>query len=248
MLEGRVTKEMGEILVFINLQEKLWIVILECCPVSRKEEKVAEKDGKGYKLIDKSVLQKEEFFDKKPAFASRRPPPVSSKPKGPDTNGFEIYDGMKWGIEVSDDIKCSFESDYLDNKELQFFKFLPESYRRFVIEPKTNEEKGLIGNITFVPMDNTDQSAKSVSTMKFKVEIPEDLVRAYFKPEYVPEEPKPEKQKPKIDFDLSIKQEEKKEEPFVPRFKPIPTTVMERLMRTSRKPIVCKCTMSFLNT
>ncbi|XP_053408995.1 uncharacterized protein LOC123561650 isoform X2 [Mercenaria mercenaria] len=236
VLEGRVSKEMGEILVFINIQEKLWVVVLECCPINRKEEKVAERKGKGYQLIDKSQIQKEE--EKKPAFSSRRPPPPMQKQKAPEVNGFEIYDGMKWGIEVTDDIKVSFESDYLDNKELQFFKFLPESYRRFVIEPKTNEEKGLIGNISFVPVDSTDQLAKFASTIKFKVEISEDNVRAYFKPEFVPEEPKPEKETPKIEFDLNIKGEEKKDEPSVPRFKPIPSTVMERLMRTSRKPIV----------
>jgi hypothetical protein len=238
VLEGRVSKEMGEILVFINLQEKLWVVVLECCPINRKEEKVAERKEKGYQLIDKSQVHKEE--EKKPAFSSRRPPPPSHKQKAPEVNGFEIFDGMKWGIEVTEDIKVSFESDYLDNKELQFFKFLPESYRRFVIEPKTNEEKELIGNISFVPVDSTDQLAKFASTIKFKVEIPEENVRAYFKPEFVPEEPKPEKEKPKIEFDLNIKEQEKKDEPSVPKFKPLPSTVMERLMRTSRKPIICK--------
>lgn len=229
---------MGEILVFINVQEKVWVVVLECCPIKRKEEKVAERRDKGYKLIDKSQIQKEE--EKKPTFSSRRLPAMPQKQKAPEVNGFEISDGMKWGIEVTDDIKVSFESDYLDNKELQFFKFLPESYRRFMIEPKTNDEKGLIGNVSFVPMDVSDQLSKFASTMKFKVEISEDSVRAYFKPAFIPEEPKPEKEKPKIDFDLTIKETEKKDEPTGPRFKPIPATVMERLMRTSRKPIICK--------
>ena len=226
--------------MFVNLQEKLWIIVLECCPVSRKDEKVAEKRDKGYSLIDKSVVQKEEVNEKKTGFYSRKAPPIPNRQKAPEINGFEIFDGMKWAIEVADDIKCSFESDYLDNKELQFFKFVPESYRRFVIEPKTNEEKGLVGNISFVPADNSDTLSKFASTVRFKVEITEDAVRAYFKPEFVPEEPKLEKEKPKIEFDLSIKQEEKKDEPFVPKFKPLPTSVMERLMRTSRKPIVCK--------
>lgn len=239
VLEGRVSRDMGEILVFINLQEKLWVVVLECCSVKQKEEKVAERKDKGYTLIEKSQIQKEE--ERKPTFNSRRPPPVAQKQKPSDGNGFEIFDGMKWGIEVTDDIKVSFDSDYLDNKELQFFKFLPESYRRFVIEPKTNEEKGLIGNISFVPAEKSDPLTKFSSSIKFKVEIPEETVRAYFKPEFVPEEePKPEKEKPSINFDLNIKAQEEKKEPSVPKFKPIPTTVMERLMRTSRKPIVCK--------
>ncbi|XP_052806992.1 uncharacterized protein LOC128236154 isoform X3 [Mya arenaria] len=237
VLEGRVSKEMGEILVFINLQEKCWIILLECCPISRKEEKVSERKEKGYALLDKSIIQKEEP-EKKTGF-SRRPPPTVHKAKAPEVNGFEIFDGMRWGIDVKDDIKVSFDSDYLENKELQFFKFLPESYRRFVIEPKTNEEKDLIGNIAFAPIESTDQQAKFASPMKFKLDITEDTVRAYFKPEFVPEEPKPEKEKPRIEFDLNLNnKEEKKDEPFVPKFKPLPSSVMERLMRTSRKPII----------
>jgi len=232
---------MGEILVFINLQEKCWVILLECCTIARKDEKVSERKEKGYALIDKSVIQKEQVEQK--GGYKRGPPPVGTKSKAPEVNGFEIFDGMKWGIEVKDDIKASLDSDYLDNKELQFFKFLPESYRRFVIEPKNNEEKDLIGNINFTPIESPDQQAKFASPMQFKVEIPEETVRAYFKPEYVPEEPKPEKEKPKLDFDFNLNQkEEKKDEPFVPRFKPIPNTVMERLMRTSRKPIICKST------
>ena len=239
VLEERVSREMGEILVFVNLQEKLWIMILECCPLARKEEKISERNEKGYKHVEKSIVPRDDFTEKK-QFGSRRPPPMNNSKKTNEVAGFEIYDGMKWGIEVLDDIKVSFESDYLDNKELHFYKYLPESYRRFVFEPKTNEEKGLLGNINFTPMGVTDPLAKFSATLKFKVEISEDYVLAYFKPEFVPEEPKPDKDKPKFDFDLSIKEDKKNDEPFIPKFKPLPTTVMERLMRTSRKPIISK--------
>lgn len=238
ILEARVNKEKGEVLVFINLQEKFWVVILECFPLSRKEERIRERKEKGFSFIEKCPPAKDDN-DRKSFFGSRRPPPIRGKQQQ-ETLGFEIYDGMKWGIEITEDIKVSFDSDYLDNKELQFFKFLPESYRRFVIEPKNNDEKDLIGNVTFVPLDVNDPLAKVASTLKFKVDINEEKVKAYFKPEYVPEEPVVEKQKPKIDFDLSVKEEEKKDVPFVPKFKPLPSTVMERLMKPSRKPIVCE--------
>ena len=228
---------MGEILVFINLQEKFWVMVLECCSLSRKEERIAARKEKGFKPVDKVQIQREEV-EKKPAFSSRRPPPISHNNKQKEINGFEIFDGMKWGIELTDDIKVNYESDYLDNKELQFFKFLPESYRRFVIEPKTNEEKALVGNISFTPLDLNEPLAKFAATLKFRVDISEETVMAYFKPEFVPEEPKPEKEKPKLDFDFNIKQQEKKDEPFVPRFKPLPSSVMERLMKTSRKPVI----------
>lgn len=235
ILEARVNKEKGEVLVFINLQEKFWVVVLECFPLSRKDERIAERKEKGFTYVERSPPAKEDN-DKKSFFSSRRPPPIQTKQR--DMSGFEIYDGMKWGIEITDDIKASFDSDYLDNKELQFFKFLPESYRRFVIEPKNNEEKDLIGNVTFIPLDTTDPLAKAAATLKFKVDINEAHVKAYFKPEYIPEEPVVEKQKPKIDFDFSVKEEEKKDVPFVPKFKPLPSTVMDRLMKTNRKPII----------
>jgi hypothetical protein len=45
---------------------------------------------------------------------------------------------MKWTFNVSDDIKASLDSDYIDNKDLQYYKHLPESLRKFVIEPKVN--------------------------------------------------------------------------------------------------------------
>ncbi|XP_052273426.1 uncharacterized protein LOC127873585 isoform X2 [Dreissena polymorpha] len=237
VLEGRLSKEMGEILVFISLQEKCWIILLELCSISRKESKVSERKDKGFSLIDKSVIQKEDNV-KPSGVPSRRPPPVSIKSKTPEVNGFEIFDGMRWGFDIKDDIRCSFDSDYMENKDLQFFKYLPESYRRFVIEPKNNEEKDLFGVVTFSPYETPGQEAKFASPMKFSVDIPEDTVRAYFKPEFVPEEPKPEKEKPKFNFDLALNKEEKKDEPFIPKFKPIPPTVMERLMRTSRKPII----------
>lgn len=235
ILEARVNKEKGEVLVFINLQEKFWVVVLECFPQSRKDERIAERKDKGFTYVERNPPVKEDN-DRKPFFGSRRPPPIHGKQQ--DMSGFEIYDGMKWGIEIADDIKVSYDSDYVDNKELQFFKFLPESYRRFVIEPKNNEEKDLIGNVSFIPLDLNDPLAKAATTLKFKVDINEENVRAYFKPEYIPEEPVVEKQKPKLDFDFSVKEEEKKDVPFVPKFKPLPSTVMERLMRSNRKPII----------
>ena len=244
ILEARVNKEKGEVLVFINLQEKFWVVILECFPLSRKEERISDRKEKGYTYIERNQTVKEDN-DRKSFYGARRPPLITGKQKE-QSAGFEIYDGMKWGIEITEDIKVSFESDYLDNKELQFFKFLPESYRRFVIEPKNNDEKDLIGNVTFIPLDVNDPLAKAASTLKFKVDINEDNVKAYFKPEYVPEEPVVEKQKPKLDFDFSVKEEEKRDVPFVPKFKPLPSTVMERLMKTNRKPIVRKCYFMFL--
>ncbi|KAL3885766.1 hypothetical protein ACJMK2_025807 [Sinanodonta woodiana] len=232
VLEGRMDKEKGELLIFINLQEKFWVMILECFSLSRKEERIAMRQAKGYTYVEKAQIGKEEQEKKMFKKLGHNNTTKSSKDAC-----FEIYDCMKWGIEVTDDIKVSFESDILDNNELQFLKFLPESYRRFVIEPKTNEEKALVGCVNFIPVNEKDTLAKTASTLKFKVEISEDAVKAYFKPEFVPE-PEPEKHRPTIDLSMFNVKDEKKEETFVPKFKPIPPAVMERLMKTSRKPIV----------
>lgn len=234
VLEGRTDKEKGEIIAFLNLQEKFWFVVLDCFPESKAESRIAEMKQKGFKHVQKQILRKEDENDNK---YFRRPPPRQNKPNLP--NGFELFDGMKWTMEVVDDIKVGFESDYMENKDLQYFKYLPESCRKFVIEPKNNEEKAICGAINLTPQGIEDIRMKESSTFTLKIDIDEETVRAYFKPEVVPEEPEPVKEKPNLDLLMnSGKQEEKPAIPFIPKFKPLPATVMERLMKTSRKPII----------
>lgn len=236
VLEGRCEMEKGEVMAFVNFQEKLWYLVLECFPKSKLDTKIAEMKEKGFRHYKKQIVKPEEPVDNKQYF--RRPPPVKSKAQNTPID-FEIFDGMKWTFNVSDDIKASLDSDYIDNKDLQYYKHLPESLRKFVIEPKGNDERLLIGAINLTPVGVNDQKLREASTLSLRIEIDEETVRAYFKPDPIPEEPEIKKEKPNLDLlkTPAIKVD-KPTVPSIPKFKPLPASVMERLMKTSRPQII----------
>lgn len=234
IVEGRSDKEKGEVIAFLNLQEKFWFVVLECFPENKSETRIKEMKDRGFKHINKQILRREEVVDNKPF---RRAQPKQNKVK--DIQGFELFDGMKWTMEVVEDIKVSFDSDYMENKDLQYFRHLPDSCRKFVIEPKNNEEKAISGAINLIPQNvEGDGRLREASTFTLRIDLDEETVKAYFRPEFVPEEPAPVKEKPNLDLLRMDTKEEKPAIPTIPRFKPLPATVMERLMKTSRKPII----------
>lgn len=245
VLEGRIEMEKGEVMAFINFQEKMWFLVLECFPKSKLDTKIAEMNDKGFRPFKKEIVRPEEPVDNKPYFRRQQPP----KPKQQNVpTDFEIFDGMKWTFNVSDDLKANLDSDYMENKDLQYFKHLPESVRKFIIEPKTTEERSLIGAINLTPVGITDQKIREAATLSVRLEIEEDLVRAYFKEESIPEEPEP-KEKARPNLDLLKTPEIKVEKPVpsgVPKFKPLPPMVMERLMRSSRPQIISKFTVCYL--
>lgn len=239
VLEGRIEMEKGEVMAFINFQEKMWFLVLECFPKNKLDNKIAEMSEKGFRPFKKEIVRPEEQADNKPYF--RRQPAPKPKTQNIPTD-FEIFDGMKWTFNVSDDLKASLDSDYMENKDLQYFKHLPESLRKFIIEPKTTEERSLIGAINLSPVGISDQKIRDAATLSVRLEIEEDLVRAYFKEESIPEEPEP-KEKAKPNLDLLKTPEIKVEKPVstgVPKFKPLPPLVMERLMKSSRPQIISK--------
>lgn len=237
VLENRNNREKGEIVAFLNLQEKLWFLVLECMPLSKLESRVKEMSEKGFKHVVKEIVKKDEgtnFFRRPQKFQQ----PTRQLQVPPTC---EINDGMKWEFSVVDDIKVNSESNYMENRELHYFRYLPESYRQFVIEPKTNEERAISGAINLDPLGIEDKNLKENCTCSIHIEIDEETVKAYFKPEFVPEEPEPKKEK--VNFDIlntPVFKEDKPEVPVIQKFKPLPPTVMERLMRTNRKPIISK--------
>lgn len=236
VLEGRCEMEKGEVMAFVNFQEKMWYLVLECFPKSKLDTKIAEMKEKGFRHYKKQFVKPEEPVDNKQYF--RRPPPVKSKAQNTPID-FEIFDGMKWTFNVSDDIKASLDSDYIDNKDLQYYKHLPESLRKFVIEPKGNDERLLIGAINLTPVGVNDQKHREASTLSLRIEIDEETVRAYFKPDPIPEEPEIKKEKPNLDLlrtpEIKV---DKPTVPSIPKFKPLPASVMERLMKTNRPQII----------
>ncbi|XP_069115916.1 uncharacterized protein [Argopecten irradians] len=235
IVEGRSDKEKGEVIAFLNIQEKLWFVVLECFPETKTETRIKEMKDKGFKHVGKQILRKEEVVENK---GFRRAQPKPNKVK--EIQGFELFDGMKWTMEVVEDIKVSFDSDYMENRDFQYFRHLPDSCRKFIIEPKNNDEKAITGAINLVPMNmDSDAKMKEASTFSLKIDLDEETVKAYFRPEFVPEEPEPVKEKPNIDLlMMNTVKEEKPLIPVIPKFKPLPASVMERLMKTSRKPVI----------
>lgn len=238
ILEGRCEMEKGEVMAFINFQEKTWFLVLECFPKNKLDSKIAEMKEKGFRHFKKEISKPEEPVDNKQHF--RRPPPIKTKSQNVPVE-FEIFDGLKWTFNVSDDLKANLDSDYMENKDLQYYKHLPESLRKFVIEPKTTEERTLIGAINLTPVGINDQKVREASTMALRIEVDEETVKAYFHEEVIPEEPEVKKEKPNLDLlrtpEIKV---DKPTTPFTPKFKPLPASVMERLMRTSRPQIISK--------
>lgn len=236
ILEGRCEMEKGEVMAFINFQEKTWFLVLECFPKNKLDSKIAEMKEKGFRHFKKEISKPEEPVDNKQHF--RRPPPIKTKSQNVPVE-FEIFDGLKWTFNVSDDLKANLDSDYMENKDLQYYKHLPESLRKFVIEPKTTEERTLIGAINLTPVGINDQKVREASTMALRIEVDEETVKAYFHEEVIPEEPEVKKEKPNLDLlrtpEIKV---DKPTTPFTPKFKPLPASVMERLMRTSRPQII----------
>ncbi|XP_062610303.1 uncharacterized protein LOC134272084 isoform X2 [Saccostrea cucullata] len=235
VLENRSNREKGEIVAFLNLQEKFWFMVLECMPLIKLESRVKEMSEKGFKHVVKDIVKKDEPSN--PFRRSQKFQQPTRQIQVPPT--CEIIDGMKWDFTVGDDIKVSSESNYSENRELHYFRYLPESYRQFVIEPKTNDERAITGAINLDPVGIEDKNLRDNCTCSIRIEIDEETVKAYFKPEFVPEEPEPKKEK--VNFDIlntPVFKEEKTEVPTIPKFKPLPPSVMERLMKTSRKPII----------
>ncbi|XP_067667863.1 uncharacterized protein [Haliotis asinina] len=228
ILDGRSNKEKGEVTMFLSLKEKSWMGVIECFPEFKTDVRTNARSSVGFQHIVKQDAPKET----EQRFTSRRRPPPPKQYKEKEIDGFEIYDGCKWEIEVSGDIKVSGESDYFDNNQLQFFRNLPESYRRFVLEPRTNEERALQGVINLVPVGVEEQKTRERLSFTFKFEVDEEKVKAYFKPDEP--EPEPEPEKPTVTFDLPLEPIKEERPPPPVKVRTFSASALERLTRPIR--------------
>ncbi|XP_050417521.1 uncharacterized protein LOC126830967 [Patella vulgata] len=228
VVDGRSDHDVAQVLMYLSLQEKSWVGVVECLTDAKSKSRVIDRKDRGFKVVHKVkvIPQAEE----KRYYGRRAPPEV----KPPEADILEIYDGFTWDIGVGSDIKVSNDSDLLDDKELRYYRNLPESYRKFDFEPLNNEERTLTGVVELIPNGVEDENLKQKMTIRFEFEIDEETVRAFFKPEYVPE---PEKIR--VTFDLPELQPIKEEKPLAPpmqKIKTISTSVMDRLTKPIRKP------------
>lgn len=234
MLEERTNKLKGEILVFLSQEKKCWVLIVEVVPEDEAEERTDFRKTKGFRRLQKEIIAKPE----PEVFRfSRRSAAKQVKVKEPEP--LIIHDGMRWTVEVKEDLRVAGDSDMTEDSTLQYFEGLRESYRRFKVEPATDEERELSGVVSLVPVD---PKLRDNDSFQFKISISEDDVKEYFKPEYIPP---PTPVKVEIDPGIVPIPEEvcptKSSEPAAPRFKPLPKDVMDRLTRSNKRPVIRKC-------
>ena len=248
VLESRTIQDSVALSAFLLVRERSWLVLVEAFPTDRAEARINKRMCSGFihlKREENSEPQEENKF-----FSNRRISAKECKRK-PDT--LEVFQGRHWEVDFQGDVKVSFESDFHNNRVLEYFRYLPESYRSFTIEPRNNEEMALSGvvELTSVRAGEDRENAKIL----FKVNIDEDVVKAYFKPEapIVPPEPEPEPEpeKPQVSFSFpevtSASQEGKLNQPATKSNRQISIDVTERLTRLPRRAKIGKHTNPQLN-
>lgn len=237
VLDERMDKDTGQVSVFLSLKPKSWLAVLEVYPLDQAAAKLREREEQGFLAVSK--VEEEKPLTVQTSFSRRPPPPREIRPR--QMAGFELYDGLAWTVEVTNDLEVASDSDLLRNNQLQCYKFLKESYRRFELQPSTTDERELRGTLVLTPVDVTDPVLKEKLTLTFHLDIPERTVKDYF---YVPEpEPVPEpKAKPKFDLPALPENEPKPApKPPVEKQRTFSLSALERLTQSTRRPNVREC-------
>ncbi|XP_041373301.1 uncharacterized protein LOC121386465 isoform X2 [Gigantopelta aegis] len=202
VLESRTMQDSVALSVFLSVREKSWRVLVEAFPEDRAEARINKRTCAGFihlKREERGTAQEENKF-----FNNRRALSAKECKRKPDT--LEVFEGHHWEVNFHGDVKVSFESDFHDNKVLEYFKYLPESYRSFTIEPRNNEEKALSGIVELTAVHGAGD--KENAKIQFKVNIDEDAVKLYFRPEgsnvLSEPEPEPEPEKAQVSFSCPV--------------------------------------------
>lgn len=229
-LEEISRKDKGDILAFTLLEEKCWSVILKCCASRRSTANIELHQKEGYSPLAKQmpIIEPESEVRN-----FRRVPPKMVKTIQ-EAGGFEISDCQKWNIKISGDIKLCNDRDLSESNELQYFENLPESCRRFNVEPVSIEEKSIKGVINLIPIGLTDENEIRRCTICYHIEVDEEKVKVFVKQEVEPEpEVAPEPEVLFIPEPLPVKSITD-DIPLSQKIKPIPQSFLDRLNRSSR--------------
>ncbi|XP_025102469.1 uncharacterized protein LOC112569035 [Pomacea canaliculata] len=218
VVEEHLEREKGEVSVFLSIKEKSWMVVVGVFPLAQAADKITGPSA---------------------ARMSGDPPagdacPWEQPPRSP-MGCLEIWDGLRWEIELNGDLQCDVTSDLLQNKELQYFKYLPDSYRSFLIQPVGEELRSLSGVLTLTPIGVDEVGMKAALT--FTIYINEEAVRAYFykEPEPVPA-PEPQLRKAKVLLSQSTSLSSEHQTALLPGLTKSTESTVERLSRSSRHP------------
>ena len=180
----------GQIIPFIHIQEKYWLLWFDCVRNEEETAIITKRQNEGFRRIYKNDLIIEtEPEDDKPVITRRswrsRQKQEAKKPEMIRAD-LDISDGCSFDLDIGGDLLISDEDTGRDFTGLHFFEHLPGNYRKFVVQPKANVDSAKIALRCFT--ENPDTSLRTcVRTYEYDVS-PED-VKAYF---YVEPEPEPE--------------------------------------------------------
>ncbi|KAL8609828.1 hypothetical protein ACOMHN_052882 [Nucella lapillus] len=226
-LDESVGKEKGQVNIFLSLKDKSWHVLVEVFPLSVATAKITQRQEQGFTVVHRVPMSQE--VTTVSSFSRRPPPPRDFKPRQLD--GFELFDGLTWILELEDDLQLGADTDLRENDQLVCYRHVKESYRRFPIVPATEEERTLRGTVILKPVGIDDSKRKDQLTISFWLDITDRMVAAYH---YLPPEPQPEPVKSATKFEVPV-----------PEYKPVAKTpskvrtfsasALERLTQPTRR-------------
>lgn len=229
VVEEHLEREKGEVSVFLSIKEKSWMVVVGVFPLAQAADKTLARQQQGCLVVPRQET---------PVLGNNRRAVrwgSSSPNRAQKEKCLEIWDGLRWEIELNGDLQCDVTSDLLQNKELQYFKYLPDSYRSFLIQPVGEELRSLSGVLTLTPVGIDEAGMKAALT--FTISINEEAVRAYFykEPEPVPA-PEPQLRKAKVLLSQSTSLSSEHQTALLPGLTKSTESTVERLSRSSRHP------------
>ncbi|KAL8617845.1 hypothetical protein ACOMHN_040193 [Nucella lapillus] len=234
VLEQYLDKQQTDLSLFLSLTGKSWQAVVECYPLRDTPTKLSTRKAQGFTIIKKS--EPPPPLQNLPPTPNKTLPPRRLAQRGEKTpEGSEVHDGLTWTLEVSGDLQGTPRSEMSANSGLQCFRRLRDSYRRFILEPTTKEERSLRGTITLTPV-GVEESVKLDLTFQFHVEVPEQVVKDYFFVE-TPVEPEPEPEAEVKVVESSSNRPRKVVAPAAPKKRvfTFTQTPMERLTQPPRR-------------
>ncbi|CAH1797352.1 unnamed protein product [Owenia fusiformis] len=237
----------GEILTFIKMEEKLWLLAVEIVQKNDIEKSIKDKENDGFEMVEKVEIVKEEkqVFRKHYKAARKDYSKMQEKPDDPNVN---LINNSVFDLELQGDL-CVYESNshYVTNQfKLPYSEIIGNNHRLYEIQPKLKDgvvDIGVNGYDCEATLNILNKSPVNKDDPEcirtFRISIESSRVAKYFYEEPVPDEPEPEPE-PVIEIPV--------EEPIPPpspvqspkpegRFSTPLTESFMRLIKHKRPPI-----------
>ena len=142
-LERCVDVVFGEIGLFLSLQPKSWMLLVEVYPCCHSEHVCQKRLSQGFQVISKKEIPSvttSAFRDT--VFKSLRASTVkNAETRANRYNALNLTDGMRLEVSVNHELKAQKGCDIIDDNVLCYFRYVNESFRRIFFEPTLDEEK-----------------------------------------------------------------------------------------------------------